>query len=78
VAYEHPQTIAMILSHIESNKTVELIINELPDELKADVINRMNRILKIPPGIAVEIEEIFTRISEIEKPPKFDADPTDI
>ncbi|MCP4751141.1 MAG: hypothetical protein GY866_09620 [Proteobacteria bacterium] len=77
VAHEHPQTIAVILTNLESYGMVESIAKKLPEDLRADVIARMNRMKAIPPGISREIEEIFVMISESEKQSKIITDATD-
>ena len=54
---EHPQTIALILAHLNSSKAAQLI-TLLPDGLRADVLTRMASLDDISP-------EVVTRISTV-------------
>lgn len=54
---EHPQTIAVILAHLNSAAAAQLV-SQLPDELRADVIVRMASIDEILP-------EVIDRISNV-------------
>jgi flagellar motor switch protein FliG len=53
---EHPQTIAIILTHLDSGQTAA-ILEELPEPLQAEVIYRIAELENIPPGIVEEIDE---------------------
>jgi flagellar motor switch protein FliG len=53
---EHPQTIAIILTHLDSSQTAA-ILEELPPPLQADVIYRIAELESIPPGIVEEIDQ---------------------
>ncbi|MGQ9848296.1 MAG: flagellar motor switch protein FliG [Bacteroidales bacterium] len=53
---EHPQTIALILIHLEPAQMSE-IISEFPESLQADVIYRIAELEDIPPGIVEEIDQ---------------------
>jgi flagellar motor switch protein FliG len=54
---EHPQTIALILAHLNSASAAQLI-TRLPDALRADVLTRMASLDDISP-------EVVTRISTV-------------
>lgn len=54
---EHPQTIAVILAHLNAGAAAQLV-SQLPDELRADVIVRMASIDEILP-------EVIDRISGV-------------
>jgi flagellar motor switch protein FliG len=54
---EHPQTIALILAHLNSGSAAQLVAL-LPDELRADVLMRMASIEDISP-------EVISRISTV-------------
>jgi flagellar motor switch protein FliG len=55
---EHPQTIAIVIAHIDQNKAGEVIMN-LPDEIKSDVAYRIAKLKKIVPGMLAEINAVF-------------------
>ncbi len=55
---EHPQTIAIIIAHIDQNMASEVIMN-LPDDIKSDVAYRIARLKKIVPGMLAEINAVF-------------------
>ena len=55
---EHPQTIAIILSHLKQDVASEVMIN-IPDEIKSDVARRIAKLKKIVPGMLVEINAVF-------------------
>lgn len=54
---EHPQTIALILAHLNASSAAQLV-TQLPEELQADVLMRMAKIEDIPP-------EVISRISSV-------------
>jgi flagellar motor switch protein FliG len=54
---EHPQTIALILAHLNAGNAAQLV-SLLPDNLRADVLTRMASLDEISP-------EVITRISAI-------------
>jgi len=53
---EHPQTIAIILTHLDSSQTAA-ILEDLPPPLQTDVIYRIAELESIPPGIIEEIDQ---------------------
>jgi len=57
---EHPQTIAVILSHLPQVKAAE-VIAEFPENLKYDVVLRVSNLDVIPPGIIEEIDAVLNR-----------------
>jgi flagellar motor switch protein FliG len=54
---EHPQTIALILSHLSPDLTAETI-KALPPDIRADVIYRIAKIGKISPQVLKKIERV--------------------
>lgn len=54
---EHPQTIALILAHLNPTSAAQLV-SQLPDEMRADVLMRMASIEEISP-------EVISRISSV-------------
>ena len=61
IKYEHPQTIALILAHIEDPEQTAQVLKELPENLQADVTHRMAILESIPPGVIKEIEEVLAK-----------------
>jgi len=55
---EHPQTIALILSHLDSSKSAALLMS-LPDEMQSDVSLRMAAIDQIAPEIIGKIAGVI-------------------
>ncbi len=53
---EHPQTIGLILSNLRLEQAAE-ILDELPPEMRNDVIYRMATLGKVSPSMLAEIEE---------------------
>lgn len=58
---EHPQTIALILAHLEEPEQTAQVLKELPENLQADVTYRMAILESIPPGVIKEIEEVLSK-----------------
>lgn len=53
---EHPQTIAMILAHLPSEKSSE-ILSTLPDDKKGDIAIRIVKLGQVPSEIIREVDE---------------------
>jgi len=60
---EHPQTIALILSHLPPEQTAD-VLAEFPDDLRADVAYRIATLGKISPQLLRDIEEVVDSLSE--------------
>ena len=54
---EHPQTIALILAHLNATSAAQLV-TQLPEEMQADVLMRMAKMGEVPP-------EAISRISSV-------------
>jgi flagellar motor switch protein FliG len=54
---EHPQTVALILAHLNPGNAAQLI-SQLPDDMRADVLMRMATLEDIPP-------EVINRVSNV-------------
>jgi len=54
---EHPQTIALIMSHLNPEQTAEAI-KEMPDDLRTEVIYRIATLGKISPHTLKQIERV--------------------
>src|SRR3972149_10656419 len=57
---EHPQTIALILAHLDPDHAGQ-VVALLPEAMRADVMLRMATIESIPPGVIREIEEVLNK-----------------
>ena len=57
---EHPQTIALILAHLEA-KQAAAVISGLPQELRAEVARRIAIMDRTPPEVIREIERVLER-----------------
>ncbi|MCF6410565.1 flagellar motor switch protein FliG [Pseudalkalibacillus salsuginis] len=55
---EHPQTIALILSYLESTQSAQ-ILSELPQEVQADVAKRIALMDRTSPEVITEVEQIL-------------------
>ncbi len=59
---EHPQTIALILSHLNPEQTANAL-KELPDELRAEVAYRIATLGKISPQTLKQIERVVDELA---------------
>lgn len=59
---EHPQTIALILSHLNPDQTANAL-KELPDALRADVAYRIATLGKISPQTLKQIEKVVDELA---------------
>ncbi|WLD95151.1 flagellar motor switch protein FliG [Alkalihalobacillus sp. AL-G] len=55
---EHPQTIALILSYLDSAQSAQ-ILSELPQEVQADVAKRIALMDRTSPEVITEVEQIL-------------------
>lgn len=59
--HEHPQTLAMILRHMDDTEKAFAVLNSLPGDLAVDVAQRIADIDKIQPGVLEEVESVIVR-----------------
>ncbi len=59
---EHPQTIALILSHLNPDQTAEAL-KELSDEMRAEVVFRIATLGKISPQTLKQIEKVVDELA---------------
>lgn len=59
---EHPQTIALILSHLNPDQTAEAL-KELPPDLRADVAYRIATLGKVSPQTLKQIEKVVDEMA---------------
>lgn len=55
---EHPQTVAVILAHLEPEKKGE-VLKRLPDTLQAEVVLRMANLEHVDPELIAEIDKVL-------------------
>lgn len=55
---EHPQTVAVILAHLEPEKKGE-VLKRLPETLQAEVVLRMANLEHVDPELIVEIDKVL-------------------
>ncbi len=58
LAVEHPQTIALILTHLPADEAGKIVAH-LADALRTDVILRIATLEEIPPGVMQEVSEVL-------------------
>ena len=58
---EHPQTISLIMAHLEDPEQTAMVLKELPENLQSDIAYRMAILEAIPPGVVREIEEVLAK-----------------
>lgn len=58
ISQEHPQTIALILSHLDANQAA-MIISELPGEMRADIARRIALMERTSPEILKQVEGVL-------------------
>jgi flagellar motor switch protein FliG len=61
IIHEHPQTIALILAHLEDPEQTSTVLKALPENLQADVVYRMAVLESIQPGVVAEIDGVLQR-----------------
>lgn len=55
---EHPQTTALILAHLPSQVAAQLL-EQLPDDMRADVLLRISTLGEIPPDVIARISSVI-------------------
>lgn len=58
--YEHPQTIAIVLAHMEAGTAAE-VLSMIPEMLRADVCIRLATLERISPSILSEINNVIRK-----------------
>jgi flagellar motor switch protein FliG len=66
IRHEHPQTIAIILIHLNTAVASE-VLSRLPDDIKADVAMRIASLDKVIAGMVEEINEVFKEVLKNKK-----------
>ncbi len=57
---EHPQTIAIIISHLGHQKASQ-VIGHLPEQLQYEVVGRIARLETVPPDLIHEVDEVLEK-----------------
>ena len=55
---EHPQTVALILAHLESNKKCE-VLRRLPEPIQTEVVLRIANLDFISPNLIAQVDEVL-------------------
>ncbi len=55
---EHPQTIALILAHLEPNKKCE-VLKRLPETIQTEVVLRISNLDFISPSLIAQVDEVL-------------------
>ncbi len=55
---EHPQTTALILAHLNP-KSAALLVEQLPDEMRTEVLLRLAQIGEIPPDVVARVSGVI-------------------
>jgi flagellar motor switch protein FliG len=65
---EHPQTIALVLAHMDPAQSGQ-VLAELPEHLQSDVVLRVARLEGVPPDVVAEIDRlIHERLKSVASP----------
>ncbi len=59
---EHPQTIALLLSHLNPTQTAG-VLNELPEDIRTDVVYRIATLGKVSPQTLKQIEKVVDEMA---------------
>ncbi len=58
VKNEHPQTIALILGHLEP-MSAAVVIGLLPSSIRSQVVFRLSKLERVPPGVIKDLDEVL-------------------
>lgn len=57
---EHPQTIALVLAHLDHQKAAQ-VIKEMPERLQSEIIYRIANLGMVPSGIIEDVDEVLRK-----------------
>ncbi len=60
---EHPQTIALILSHLPSDQSAE-VLAEFNEQLRSETVMRIAKLGKVSPALVSQVEHVVDQIAE--------------
>ena len=66
---EHPQTISVVLAHLEVGKRGE-VLQQLPESLQFEVILRLSHLDHVDPELICELEKVLNQELSLEKRPE--------
>jgi flagellar motor switch protein FliG len=58
VKNEHPQTIALILGHLEP-LSAAVVVGLLPSSIRSQVVFRLSKLERVPPGVIKDLDEVL-------------------
>ncbi len=58
VKNEHPQTIALILGHLEP-MSAAVVVGLLPSSIRSQVVFRLSKLERVPPGVIKDLDEVL-------------------
>ncbi|HOS97521.1 MAG TPA: flagellar motor switch protein FliG [Deltaproteobacteria bacterium] len=57
---EHPQTIALVLAHLDHQKVAQ-IIKEMPEKLQPEIVFRIANLGMVPSGVIEDVDEVLKK-----------------
>ena len=57
---EHPQTIALVLAHLDHQKVAQ-IIKEMPEKLQHEIVFRIANLGMVPSGVIEDVDEVLKK-----------------
>lgn len=57
---EHPQTIALVLAHLDHQKVAQ-IIKEMPEKLQPEIVFRIANLGMVPAGVIEDVDEVLKK-----------------
>ncbi|HOM28586.1 MAG TPA: flagellar motor switch protein FliG [Deltaproteobacteria bacterium] len=57
---EHPQTIALVLAHLDHQKVAQ-VIKEMPEKLQPEIVFRIANLGMVPAGIIEDVDEVLKK-----------------
>jgi flagellar motor switch protein FliG len=61
IGNEHPQTIALILSHLPPEQAAQTLVNIQPSEVRTEVAVRIAKMDRTPPEVVEQVEEVLRK-----------------
>jgi len=55
---EHPQTIALIVAHLEPEKKVD-VIRRMPDNMQSEIVMRISNLDKVSPDLIAQLDDVL-------------------
>lgn len=61
---EHPQTIALILSHLPPDQSAD-VLHEFNEQLRSETVLRIAKIGKVAPALVSQVEHVVDQVAEV-------------